>query len=445
MKKLLILIIMISMLACKPDDDPIPTPPKGGSDLTITDGDIENKTYNWKKDTEYLIDGLVYLEEGGLLNIEEGTIIKFKKSPTNPGSNPTSALIITRGAKINAVGTSSEPIIFTSELDDLNGSLGATDNQQWAGLILLGRAPAEKGGSSEIQIEGIPSSEPRGIFGGIDKNDNSGILKYVSIRYTGFALNGVAGDEIQGLTLGGVGAGTTLDYIDIYSSADDGIEIFGGTVDISHISVAFATDDSYDFDLGWRGKATYIFALQGDESIGFDHVGEWDGASPDDGALFSAPEISYATFIGPGLAAVGRDKAILMRENFAGKIKNSIFADFPGYGIQIEDIDEIENDSYSKITNPKDGYQIELIDNIWSQFALSDDLASIPKPSGQISDVIEELENNGNIYQTESAVNSISRNRDRGLDPISNGEGGAFQSGNWLKGWSTLDKFGYLK
>jgi hypothetical protein len=350
--------------------------------------------------------------------------------------------------------------------------LGPGENQQWAGLILLGRAPAEKGGASEIQIEGIDSGEPRGIYGGTDPADDSGVLTYVSIRYTGFALNGVAGDEIQGLTLGGIGSGTTLDYIDIFSSADDGIEIFGGTVNISHISVAFSTDDDFDFDLGWRGHGQFLFALMGDQTIGFDHSGEWDGADPDDADLFSAPNIYNATFIGPGTGASGRDKAILMRENFAGKLGNSILEDFPGKGIEVQDLGDgsgdLPNDSYERLTTPVGDYQIEITNNTWANFADATDLSSLVKASsgdggyaGQTADVEAELADNANKYSATGVLGGISRTPNGGLDPrpltedtevATVPEGlqqvdyrGAFSSSeNWLEGWSTLSKLGYM-
>ncbi|GJM27386.1 MAG: hypothetical protein DHS20C17_00210 [Cyclobacteriaceae bacterium] len=439
------------------------------TDPTVTDATFAaNTVYNLDASVEYLFDGLVYVEEGSVLNIPAGTLIKFKKTPTS--SDATSSLIITRGAQIIAEGTSDDPIILTAEDDD--GSLAPADNQQWAGLILLGNAPAEKDGATELQIEGIDSGEPRGLYGGSDPADNSGVLKYVSIRFTGFALNGVAGDEIQGLTLGGIGNGTTIDYIDIFSSADDGVEIFGGTVNIKHISVAFATDDDFDFDLGWTGHGQFLFALMGDETVGYDHSGEWDGADPDDATLFSAPNIYNATFIGPGTTASGRDKAILMRENFAGKLGNSILEGFPGVGIEVQDLGDgsgdLPNDSYERLTVERDGYQVEITNNTWANFAGATDLNSLVKASsgdggyvGQTTDVEAELADNNNKFSATGILTSVSRNADGGLDPRPLTEDtevatvpagldqvdyrGAFSaSENWLGGWSSLSQLGYM-
>ncbi len=443
------------------------------TDPAVTDATLgdKNTVYNLSKDVAYMFDGLVYLEEGSILNIPAGTIIKFKNSPST-GDN-TSALFITKGAKIMAEGTKDEPIIFTAELDDLTyGTLKKEDNAQWGGLVLLGNAPAEsKGATDNIQIEGIDSEEIRGQYGGTIADDNSGVLKYVSIRYTGIGFT--SGNELQGLTLGGVGSGTTIDYIDIFSSADDGIEIFGGPVNIKHVSVAFSTDDDFDFDLGYRGNAQYLFSIMRSDEDGYDHGGEWDGASPDDNALYSAPKVFNATIIGPGQDATGRDKAFLMRENFAGKLGHSILVDFPSKGLEVQDLGTGKVDCLQKMT---DG-ELEILNNIWSAFkgaTTTDDLIKITSKDGNDNPITPreqdattlkaELTDNKNTVSETSVVNGISRTDDGGLDPTPSisdfgdiattlPEGiettdykGAFAPGeNWLADWSSLAKFGFLK
>jgi|GEM_PF-1931722 len=447
----------------------------GKTTVNLTSPDVDDATleantiYNMTADVEYLLDGLVFLEEGGELNIEAGTVIKFKATPTNGNA---SALIITRGAKIFAEGTSSDPIIMTAEADDFTGNLlTPADNGQWGGLLILGNATAEKSGNSEIQIEGIDSSEPRGLYGNttpID-NDNSGILRYVSIRYTGIGFQ--PGDELQGLTLGGVGSDTEIDFIDIFSSADDGIEIFGGTVDIRHISVAFSTDDDFDFDLGWRGTGQFLFSLMRSDAEGYDHAGEWDGASPDDG-LNSMPELYNCTFIGPGTAATGRDKALLFRENFAGTFANSILVDFPANLMEVQDLTSGVEDSYGKL-----GTDLNILNNTWSNFngatVLDENIIKITSKDGSdnpqtpddddASDLLQHLTDNNNTLVGDVVINSISRDQDGALDPNPTApdtdvatapEGfeavdyrGAFDpttGGTWLDGWSSLSKFGYL-
>ncbi|MEQ9439943.1 MAG: IPT/TIG domain-containing protein [Cyclobacteriaceae bacterium] len=448
---------------------------EGGGETTtrvdITDADLEaGQTYNWTADNEYFLSGLVFLEEGGVLNIEEGTTIRFTEET---GADNTSALIISRGAQIEAIGTADAPIIFTSEADTANANLLPTDNGQWGGLILLGNAPTEKGGAtSGINIEGIDSSNPRGTYGGTAPDDDSGTLQYVSIRYTGVGI--APNSEIQGLTLGGVGSGTTLDHIDIYSSNDDGVEIFGGTVNLSYISVAFATDDSFDFDEGWRGSAQYLFAIQlegGEEE--YDQVGEWDGAVPDDAALFAAPNLFNATLIGPGQSSTGAQRALLLRDGFAGKLGNSILEDFPGVAIQVEDRQDDESDSYGRLQTAAGDYQLEIMNNTFAVFGGSTDLASLIQATegedegyvGETDALVAELTDNSNIYSADPVLTSISRATDGGLDPrpaaatdatvaVPAGDGfiqateyrGAFAPGEatWISGWTTLAQLGYL-
>ncbi len=449
--------------------------------VDITDEDIvAGETYDWTADNDYYLTGLVYVDEGATLNIDPGTIIRFTEET---GGDNTSALIVTQDAQINAVGTADDPIIFTAEADTVNSGLLPTDWGLWGGVILLGNAPAEKGGvTSDINIEGVDSEETRAVYGGNDPADNSGTLQYVSIRYTGVGIG--PNSEIQGLTLGGVGNGTTIDHIDIYSSNDDGIEIFGGTVNLTYASVAFATDDAFDFDEGWRGNLQFGFVIQTDAD--YDQVGEWDGSVPDDGdALTAAPNLYNLTMIGPGQGATGAQRALIMRDAFAGKLGNSIIEDFPGIGLQVEDIDG-EIDSYNYITNPIDGgFQVEILNNTWAQFGgyvEADGLASLVQETvviddngteddtsddvvtytGVTEDVVAELTDNANNYSATAVVTSISRTTDGGLDPrpaaatsatttVPQGMmqvdyRGAFAPGEatWLAGWSTLSQLGFL-
>lgn len=307
----------------------------------------------WTSDNVYRINGLTYVESG-TLTIQPGTVIIAEATPTT-GDN-TSALIITRGAMINAEGTADAPIILTSEFDE--GSLIETDVAQWGGLIILGEATVIDGGSSEAQVEGISTDEPRARYGGNNDDDNSGVIKYVSIRYTGAELS--AGNELQGLTLGAVGRGTTIEYIESFASSDDGMEIFGGTANVKYFAAAFAEDDSYDYDTGWRGYGQFWFSIQRPDAG--DHAGEWDGAIPDNASLYSNPTIYNATFIGRGQGATrGADApAIIMRDNTAGTLANSIITDFDGKGIEIEDLPG-SGDSYNRFL---DG-EIQLLNNIW--------------------------------------------------------------------------------
>lgn len=239
----------------------------------VVTGAIKSNT-TWTNDKIWELDGRVWVENGATLTIEAGTIIKGQ---SGTGSN-ASALIITKNGKINAVGTASSPIIFTSVLDNIElgqtsgTNLDETDNGKWGGLIILGNAPISAGdGDTQSQIEGIPATATYGAFGGSNATDNSGTLSYVSIRHGG-ALIG-AGNEINGLTLGGVGSGTTISNIEIVANLDDGVEFFGGTVDIDNLLVAFQGDDGVDIDMNYAGTVNNFAVVHGmdtDEGLEID-------------------------------------------------------------------------------------------------------------------------------------------------------------------------------
>lgn len=225
----------------------------------VTDLGGGTGSVTWTSDKSYLISGFVFVNDGQTLTIEPGTVIRAK---TGQGSL-SSALIVARGGRIIAEGNNTEPIIFTAEGDDLKGSVPKEARGLWGGLIILGNAPVNTE-SGEAMIEGIPVSEPRGVFGGIDEDDNSGILRYVSIRHGGTNIG--EGNEINGLTLGGVGRQTIIDHIEVISNEDDGLEIFGGTVNLRNIVISNCDDDAFDIDLGYRGKCQFLLGLNNENS-----------------------------------------------------------------------------------------------------------------------------------------------------------------------------------
>lgn len=227
-------------------------------------------------DRFYLLTGKTYVVEGAKLTIEPGTIIKG----TEGTGSLASALIIARGATINACGTADKPIIFTSELDNITiGSqsgtnLGKEDRELWGGLIVLGSAPiSAKDGDTETQIEGIPADVAYGKYGGSDEADNSGSLCYISIRHGG-ALIG-ADNEINGLTLGGVGNGTSINNIEVVANLDDGIEFFGGTVNVTNALIAYQGDDAIDIDMNYSGSIDNAYIIHGGDDT--DEAFEIDG------------------------------------------------------------------------------------------------------------------------------------------------------------------------
>jgi len=256
---------------------------------SITDQGGGTGTVTWTSDTEYLLNGFVFVNDGQTLTIEAGTVIRGK---TGQGSL-ASALIVARGGTIIAEGERSNPIIFTAEGDDLKGSVPLEARGLWGGLIILGDATISTK-SGEDMIEGLPLSEPRGIYGGYDDDDNSGILQYVSIRHGGTNIG--EGNEINGLTLGGVGRQTTIEYVEVISNADDGVEFFGGDVNCKNLAVSFCGDDAFDMDQGFHGKGQFWLAINSADSDKTLEV--TGGLQPVSGLPGSFPLVYNATLIG---------------------------------------------------------------------------------------------------------------------------------------------------
>lgn len=190
------------------------------------------------------------------LNVDPGVVVF--------ASTGNAYLAVNRGNRINAVGTASQPIIFTSESNVL-GTADDQTSQQWGGVVLLGRAritdclaPGAAPGTAACERDTEGSSGA--LYGGANDADNSGRMSYVQIRYSGFALAG--GSELQGLTPSGVGSGTQLDHIQVHNSSDDGIEAFGGNVHFKHLVLTGNEDDNFDSDVGYRGTVQYVISAQ---------------------------------------------------------------------------------------------------------------------------------------------------------------------------------------
>ena len=332
---------------------PVPPEPVEPGVVTITDADmVGNVTFT--SDNTYLLSGLVFVEDGETLTIEPGTVIKGRASGT---SGEDTALIVARGGRIFADGTARNPIIFTAEADDVNDpddillSSPTASRGLWGGVIILGRASINTA-TGENNIEGIDAStEPRGIYGGgrnPDDDDNSGVFRYVSIRHGGTDIG--ANNEINGLTMGGVGRGTTIEHVEVFYNQDDGFEWFGGTVNTRYLISAFAGDDAFDYDEGFRGEHQFWFSIQ-DPSLG-DHAGEHDGGTdPEDGRPYARPTIMNATYIGRGASSTGGkdNNALIFRDNAGGMYFNSIFTEFQGHMLSIEDPTRGAQDSKARL------------------------------------------------------------------------------------------------
>ncbi len=289
-------------------------------------------TVTWSKDTVYILRGFIFVNDGQTLTIEAGTLIKGQ-----PGQGAgASALIIARGGKIMAEGTESAPIIMTGLADDLHGSVPDDANQTWGGLIILGKATTSniaEGG--EKAIEGIPETEARGLYGGNDDADNSGVLKYVSVRHGGSVIG--ADNEINGISLGAVGSGTTLDHIEVFCNFDDGIEFFGGDPTVTNVVLSYIGDDGLDEDEGFHGTVQYALVWK---KASTNESGDPRGAELDGGVGANEPEKPFATASmanitlfseGTNASLSSSDKqTFYMRDGWAGKFYNSIFYGFDG-------------------------------------------------------------------------------------------------------------------
>ena len=303
--------------------------------VTVTDDDLKNagNEINWVKTNTYVLDGFVFVNEGQTLNIEPGTVIQGKPGE---GAN-ASALIVARGAVIKAEGTAAEPIIFTYEGD--NGGIAPDLRGQWGGLIILGKAELNSA-QNQTAIEGIPE-EPRALYGGSINGDNSGKLRYVSIRHGGTLIG--ADNEINGLTLGGVGSGTTIEYVEVIANKDDGIEWFGGTAQAKHLIVAFCADDGLDYDEGYRGWNQFVIVHQDPGDSAADRGGEHDGGTdPETGTPYATPIFFNVTSIGNS-----GSRAITFRDNAGGEYHNSIFSGY-AKGVDIEFLKNQEQHSYKQ-------------------------------------------------------------------------------------------------
>ena len=298
MKRLSLFIIFLLLVCCKKDGctDPralnfnINATKNNGSCLfqeyrpnLINTSITEDKTLS--SDTIWELDGRISVLNGATLTIEPGTIIKAHSG----SGSASSCLLISQEGKINAVGTRDQPIIFTTLADDIqigeviSPNLSSSDKGMWGGVILLGRAPGSFiGNVTQSQIEGIPVTDENGLMGGNNTNHNSGIMQYVSIRHCGTDIG--AGNEINALTLGGVGDSTIINNIEIYGTTDDGVEFFGGTVNVSNLFIYGQGDDGIDIDCGYSGRISNSTIIQHSG----DHFIEVDGP---EGAMTASFEL----------------------------------------------------------------------------------------------------------------------------------------------------------
>lgn len=371
----------------------------------------------WTSANEYVLTDIIYVTNNATLTIGPGTIIRGEPRSGATAYDP-GTLVVTREGQINAVGTPSQPIVFTTAILDSDGDGQYSDESYdygtaidydaellggavfldsdpigspltpgfgftttagntahigadqyrglWGGLIILGSAPTSimdisgdkivnttKGGRADLDdvfegfIEGLDPNDTGnnfGVYGGSNPNDSSGSIKYVSIRHGGTNIG--PDNEINGLTMGGMGFGTLLEYVEVYCNNDDGFEWFGGTANSRYLISMYNRDDSFDIDEGFTGLGQFWFALQLDDGTNGDHCAEQDGTNgafdnadlgsvnghtitaTGDGA-FGIP-VAYttvynATYVSAGLG----DNVLKFEDSFGGNYYNSVFIGSP--------------------------------------------------------------------------------------------------------------------
>jgi len=316
-KALIFLMAMPFLILSSCEDDPAPTPTPEPNEFIISSNITENAT--WKTGKVYILAGRISVVAGVTLTIEPGVIVKGQ---AGTGPNAT-ALVIARNARLLAEGTAQSPIIFTTIADEIMPGQIASPNLDpdlqglWGGLLVLGNAPISADAQS-VQIEGIPPSDLNGLYGGTDPVDQAGasVIKYISIRHGGSNIG--EGNEINGLTLGGVGTATVIENVEVVANSDDGIEWFGGTVSVTNALVWNSGDDALDTDQAWAGTMDNFIVICGDNT---DHGLEIDGP---EGSLLDGHTIKNGTVYGNEVSEMAD-----FRDGIIGEFNNIYFYNFP--------------------------------------------------------------------------------------------------------------------
>lgn len=271
-------------------------------------GTISSST-TWTANRRYVLNEFVGVAEGATLTIDPGTVIY--------GGTDRATLFIQRGARIVADGTARRPIVFTSPQ-----KTGDRAQRDWGSLVVLGRAPINEPGGQGF-LEGLPS-QSQYAFGGNNPADDSGIIRYLRLEFGGFPIE--TNQEINGLTLAGVGTGTTVEYVQVLHNKDDAFEFFGGTVNARYLLAVAAADDGIDWDLGYQGSIQYVALIKraiNDENDSNFFI-EADGHPQTfDLTPRSNPTVFNVTAYGAALPDVGAYGAVF-RRGTAGEVYNSI-------------------------------------------------------------------------------------------------------------------------
>jgi hypothetical protein len=405
---------------------------------------------NWSADTIYKLTGKVYVKAGGTLNIAPGTIIKGDKS------TPGSALIVCRGGQIYAIGEATRPIVFTSSETPGNRAMG-----DWGGLVIAGNARINvPGGIGTFEGGNLANPDGNvsdGQYGGLNDLDNSGELRYVRIEYAGFAY--APNSELNSLTLGGVGSGTKINYVQCSYGLDDHFEWFGGKADAKYLISFRGNDDDFDTDFGFSGKVQFGVCLR-DTAVADAVSGAMGFESDNDGAGSAngpktRPVFSNMTIIGPRFTPTTTfdpnfRRAAHIRRNSELSAFNSIFMGWPT-GIKID------GDSCQRNA---DSARIRIKNSVVAGCPLSLDSTATTTSWG-ISNWYNQAANSNTIYTANTDVqlsNPFNYNnpdfRPAAGSPMLSGASftdaflatgfttvafrGAFGTENWTAGWSNF-------
>ncbi|MHA4736785.1 IPT/TIG domain-containing protein [Dyadobacter sp. MSC1_007] len=441
------------------------TTPFTVSDRSVVEvkGNITANT-NWTADKVYVIKGFVYVESGATLTIEKGTLIKGGSKEDDPsGKQQGGTLIINQGAKIMAIGTAEQPIVFTSSKEP-----GKRNYGDWGGVVLVGKAPHNQIGSRGPE-GGI--SVPGGLGTENNAADNSGTLQYVRIEFGGVALSNQANSEINGLTLYAVGSGTTIDHVQVSYSGDDSFEWFGGTVNAKNLIAFRGFDDDWDTDWGFTGKIQYALSLRdpkisdqsksnGFESDNFDPGEPATGTNA--GLPLTAPVFANVSnfvfntapttdFVSPASGAY--QAAMHLRRNTSINIFNSLFVGYP-QGLRL---DGTATGTYANATSGaldlKGIVLSNMTDAILGAGAITKDQAigyfNAAARKNETKDLASLLLNSANfnlaapafLPQATSPLLTGAIWEGKGADAFFTKETyrGAFGTTDWTKGWANWD------
>ena len=292
----------------------------------------------------YRIDGRVDIgiDVGfdGASSSGDPAVMTIEPGVTLFGESGADFIVVNRGSRLEADGEEDAPIIFTSRADlEADPSADRSDNiGEWGGLVMLGRAPINDCGTGVLGqpscsnvIEGVTA--PEASYGGGEVGDNSGTLRYIQVRFAGFPL--AAGNELNGISFGGVGNGTTLEYIQVHNNSDDGVEFFGGTADIRYLVLTGNDDDSLDTDQGWNGQAQFVLVVQGDGrgDNGFEMSSTGVGITP-----ATNPQVANFTIVSSTRTS-SPGRGIRLNTGHIGEFYNGVVTDVAEACLRWDEID----------------------------------------------------------------------------------------------------------